>query len=243
MTSPTARILVVDDHAEIREPMAELLERRGFQAGTAADGREMKIRLASDPYDLVLLDVMLPDESGFALCRQLQAQSGPPVILLTAVGETAQRVEGLEAGAEDYVVKPFEPAELLARIRTVLRRVARPLKPVDRLPAADQRVRFDDWTFDPLRSDLSHADGRVIALTTAESRLLMAFVRHPGEVLSRDRLLDLCAGADADVFDRSIDSQVSRLRRKLEVQPRRPRLLKTAWGSGYLFSATVVPAA
>lgn len=228
---------MVDDQAEIREPMAQVLRRHGFAVDTAADGRSMHERLARERYDLVLLDVILPDGSGLALCRRLQQEQGPPVILLTAVSELEQRVRGLDAGAEDYVTKPFEPAELLARIRAVLRRAARPLR-----LAPARRVRFEDWTFDLLHGELMHEDGRAIGLSAAESRLLKAFIDHPQQVLSRDRLLALCAGAEANVFDRSVDSQVSRLRRKLEAQPRRPRLLKTAWGSGYLFCASVCAA-
>lgn len=232
-----ARILVVDDHAEIREPMALLLDKRGFLTDTAADGQGMRAQLARTHYDLVLLDVMLPDASGFALCEELQHRRGPPVILLTAVSDTAQRVRGLDAGAEDYVVKPFEPAELLARIRTVLRRALRTETPP---PAAQaQHLHFNDWRFDVMHNDLLHRDGRSVQLSAAEARLLKAFLQHPQQVLSRDQLLELCAASDSEVFDRSIDTQISRLRRKLEPEPRSPRLLKTAWGSGYLFAASV----
>ncbi len=238
------RVLVVDDEPDIREPMAQFLNARGFEVGTAADGHAMHARLARDRFDLVLLDVVMPGDDGFSLCQQMQARQGPPVILLTGMGGIAQRVRGLEMGAEDYVVKPFDPSELLARIRTVLRRAARPLLPLVARAAA--RLRFDEWIFDPLQGELLHGDGRSVALTAGESRLLKVFLSQPQQVLSRDRLLDLCAEASAaethnpaDVFDRSIDSQVSRLRRKVEADPRRPRLLKTAWGNGYLFSASV----
>ena len=232
-----ARILVVDDHAEIREPMAQLLEKRGFLADMAANGESMRGQLARSHYDLVLLDVMLPDASGFDLCEELQHRRGPPVILLTAVSDTAQRVRGLDAGAEDYVVKPFEPAELLARIRTVLRRALRSEPPPHAAQA--QHLYFNDWRFDPLHSELTHQDGRSVQLSAAEARLLKAFLLHPQQVLSRDQLLELCTASDSEVFDRSIDTQISRLRRKLEPEPRSPRLLKTAWGSGYLFAASV----
>lgn len=233
------RILVVDDQADIREPMAQFLSARGFSVGTAAGGSGLHERLAREPYDLVLLDVMMPGENGLTLCRQLQERQGPPVILLTAMGETADRVRGLETGADDYMVKPFEPSELLARIRSVLRRAARHIL----APRAVSRFRFGCWTFDLLQNELVHADGRSVPLSAGESRLLHAFVARPHEVLSRERLLDLCAEAHADVFDRSIDSQISRLRRKVEIEPRRPRLLKTAWGNGYLFAASVEAAA
>lgn len=231
------RLLVVDDHPDIREPMAQFLGARGFAVDTAADGPAMHDHLARARYDLVLLDVMLPGPDGFTLCRELQARRGPPVILLTAMGETRDRVRGLETGADDYVVKPFAPSELLARIRTVLRRVSRQEEAPP--PSATARVRFAGWTFDFLQHELVHDEGRRVDLSAGEARLMRAFVTHPQEVLSRERLLDLCAGAEADVFERSIDSHMSRLRRKVETDPRRPRLLKTAWGNGYLFAATV----
>ncbi|RZJ06522.1 MAG: response regulator transcription factor, partial [Haliea sp.] len=228
------RILVVDDQADIREPMEQFLRARGFAVGTASSGLGLIDRLAAGSYDLVLLDVMMPGEDGLSLCRQVQETQGPPVILLTAMGETVDRVRGLETGADDYVVKPFEPSELLARIRTVLRRTARQTSaaiPLSASPGdaalaaagAPPRFRFERWTFDLLQNEVVHDDGRSVALSAGEARLLHAFVTHPQEVLSREKLLDLCADTDADVFDRSIDSHMSRLRRKVEAEPRRPR--------------------
>ncbi|KAF1044714.1 response regulator transcription factor [Xylophilus sp.] len=232
-----ARILVVDDHADIRDPMAQLLARHGFGAATARDGTELRQRLAAgEAHDLILLDVMLPGEDGIALCRHVQQRTGTPVILLTAMGRPADRVHGLESGADDYVVKPFDPAELLARIRTVLRRSRRAAA----APAApSRRLGFDGWVFDPDRRELHDPAGRLVELSAAELRLLHAFVRRPHQVLSRELLLELTGDGEADVFDRSIDSQVSRLRRKLEADPRRPRLIKTAWGAGYLLATGV----
>lgn len=240
-TIPTlpAHILVVDDHEDIREPMAAYLLRSGFRVSTAADGAELRGRLdAHEPHDLILLDVMLPGEDGISLCRHVQQRYGTPVILLTAMGETADRVHGLEAGADDYVTKPFAPAELLARIRSVLRRTLREpaAAPAARAPSC---FGFDGWMFDTGRRELRDASGRAVDLSTAEFRLLRVLVSRPHMVLSRERLLELTGDADAEVFDRSIDSQVSRLRRKIEADPRRPRLLKTAWGDGYLFAAAV----
>ncbi len=239
------RVLVVDDEPDIREPMAQFLTARGFDVDTAADGQAMQARLAGAHFDLVLLDVVMPGEDGFSLCQQMQDRQGPPVILLTGLGSIAQRVRGLEMGADDYLVKPFDPSELLARMRTVLRRAVRAVRPAVQRAAA--RLRFGEWVFDPLQAELLHGDGRAVSLTAAESRLLQVFLSQPQQVLSRDQLLDLCAQASTtetpamnDVFDRSIDSQVSRLRRKVEADPRRPRLLKTAWGNGYMFSAPVV---
>lgn len=234
--TPATRVLVVDDEPDIRDPMARLLRARGFDVGTAPDGAGLQRRLADDAaYDIVLLDVMLPGEDGLTLCRRLREQEGPPVILLTALGESVDRVRGLETGADDYVVKPFDPAELMARIRTVLRRVGRAA--AARLPA--RRWRFGAWTYEAGTQALADAQGRSVTLGQAEGRLLRAFLEHPQTTLSRERLLTLCAGADADVFDRSIDTQVSRLRRKLEADRAQPRLLRTVWGRGYLFDCGV----
>lgn len=228
------RILVVDDEADIREPMQQFLLARGFAVGTAEDGAGLHAQLARKSYDLVLLDVMLHGDDGFTLCRQLRERHGPPVILLTARGETADRVHGLDTGADDYIVKPFDPNELVARIRTVLRRSSR-----EAAPARPRHFSFDGWRFDLLQHELRHDDGRQVALSAGETRLLHALITHANEVLGRDRLLSLCADADTNVFDRSIDSHVSRLRRKIELDPRRPRLLRTVWGDGYMLAAHV----
>ncbi len=240
--APT-RLLVVDDQEDIRLPLAAVLERQGFDVRTAADGPQMRARLREGGgFDLVLLDVMLPGEDGLSLCRELQQRHALPVILLTALGETTHRVRGLEAGADDYVAKPFAPAELVARIRTVLRRAHRARDAAPAAPAEaprPYRVRFDGWVFDLDRRELEHDDGRRIALSAAEHRLLSVFVAKPLTVLTRESLLESTGDGDADHFDRAIDSQVSRLRRKLEKEPRRPRLLKTAWGDGYFFASPV----
>lgn len=226
------RVLVVDDHPDIRGPMARLLARRGFDAFTAADAAEMDRQLlevaAQDPIDVILLDVMLPDEDGFSVCARLRGSGAPPVILLTARGEVSERVRGLELGAEDYVVKPFEPDELIARIHNVVRR-GRPPAPGPQT----QRWRVGDWTFDPLLQELVRSDGSTVPLSSGETRLLEAFARHAQQVLDRDQLLLLCRRSGDDVFDRSIDSHISRLRRKIEDNPRRPRILTTVWGNGY----------
>lgn len=237
----TARLLVVDDQDDIRVPLAAVLERRGFAVRTAAHGMQLRERLREDPAcDLVLLDVMLPGEDGISLCRELHERCQLPVILLTALGDTAERVRGLEAGADDYVAKPFAPDELVARIRTVLRRAQRATaEPLPRELPAPRRVGFDGWTFEVERRELQHADGRRVSLSAAEHRLLCVFVDRPLSVLSREALLEATASAPCDHFDRAIDTQMSRLRRKLEPEPRRPRLLKTAWGDGYFFASPV----
>lgn len=226
------RLLVVDDHPEIRDALEAFLSRRGFAVRTASDIASAQEALQNDGFDLLVLDVMLPDGSGLALCRELQ-DKGLPVILLSALAAPGQRVAGLETGADDYLVKPFEPDELVARIRNVLRRCGRA-----ELPSAAWVYHFADWCFDPIDSSLMHMDGRRLVLSAAESRLLGVLLQRPGEVLDRQRLLDLCSEG-AEVYDRSIDSQVSRLRRKIETDPRKPALLRTAWGDGYRLAVTV----
>ncbi|MFT7722545.1 MAG: response regulator transcription factor [Roseateles sp.] len=228
------RLLVVDDHPEIRDALDAFLSRRGFAVDTAADLAGARRALqAGGGFDLLVLDVMLPDGSGLAFCHELQQAGGPPVILLSALAAPAQRVAGLETGADDYLIKPFEPDELSARIRNVLRRCGR------RAQLGPAWVyRFAAWCFDPAERRLRHEDGRELVLGAAESRLLGVLLQRPGEVLGRERLLDLCSDG-AEVYDRSIDSQVSRLRRKIEADPRRPALLRTAWGDGYLLAVPV----
>jgi two-component system OmpR family response regulator len=180
---------------------------------------------------------MLPGEDGLTLCRELRTRSNVPVVMLTAMGEETDRIVGLEMGADDYVPKPFSPRELLARVRAVLRR-AQSL-PENGRPAPEPVVRFESWTFNTARRELEAADGTVVALSTGEFNLLHVFVRHPGRVLTRDQLLDLTQGREAAPFDRSIDTQVSRLRRKIEEDPKDPKLIKTVWGGGYVFTPTV----
>ena len=224
-------ILVVGD---IREPLALYLRRQGLRARTLAGAAEARRALEEGAADLVVLDVMMPGEDGLSLCRWLVARGGPPVILLTAMAEETDRVVGLELGADDYVVKPFAPRELLARIRAVLRRAPRPPAEVPGL-----RRRFAGWTHDPAARSLAHEDGRRAELTSGESRLLAAFLDHPRAVLSRDRLLEATAGREAKPYDRAVDNAVARLRRKLEDDPARPRLLVTERGGGYALAAEV----
>lgn len=237
-TSPSspARILVVDDHADIRDPLAAFLRRHALEVLTAPDAATARTLLRQHRIDLVVLDIMLPGEDGLSLCRHLAEHTGTPVILLTAMASQADRVAGLEIGADDYVTKPFDPRELVARIKGMLRRLSR--------AASAWRGRsyaFADWTLDMDRRELRDAGGEPVALSGSEFRLLSVLVERAGTVLSRDELLDLTRGGEAQNFDRSIDSQVSRLRKKLERDPRRPRLLKTSWGDGYVFTADVKP--
>jgi two-component system OmpR family response regulator len=233
----TPHILVVDDHREIRELIARFLAKHGLRVSLAQGGAEMRQAMRAGAFDLVVLDIMMPGEDGLTLCRHLRQTSDIPVILLTALSEDTDRIIGLELGADDYLTKPFNPRELLARIKAVLRRSAGPgREPSD---GETQAWRFAGWTLDAARHALSDPSGQAIALGTAEFRLLLAFVTRPGLVLSREQLLDITAGRAAQLFDRSIDNLVSRLRRRIEPDPQEPRFIKTVWGSGYVFAAPV----
>ncbi|QBE64091.1 response regulator [Pseudoduganella lutea] len=232
-------ILVVDDHPDIRSSLAAYLRRQGLAVSTAADAAQAGALLLKERFDLIVLDVMMPGEDGLSLCRRISGTLDTPVILLTAMHTSADKVAGLDSGADDYVVKPFDPPELVARIRTVLRRWRRPAAPAAFAVTTADGYAFNGWFLDTGKHELFDPEGQPAALSSAEYRLLRVLVEHPGTVLSRDRLMDLTGSGDALAFDRSIDSQVSRLRKKLEPDPRRPGLLKTVWGNGYLFAATV----
>lgn len=235
---PTIRILIVDDDSEIRTLLAEYLEAQGFRALTCADGKAMQQALDQMPVDLIVLDLNLPGEDGLTLCRNLRARSALPVIMLTARGEPLDRIIGLEMGADDYLPKPFEPRELLARIRSVLRRSqAEPAATRDRPP--QRHLAFAGWTLDLGAGHLSSPEGLVIMLSGAELRLLKVFLDHPNRVLNRDQLLNYTQGRDADAFDRSIDIQISRLRQKLNEDARSPRIIKTVRNGGYMLAAAV----
>jgi two-component system OmpR family response regulator len=229
------RLLLVDDEPALREPLAEYLSRQGFAVVEAASAAEARSRLREALPDLVLLDIMMPGEDGLSLCRHLSETLSLPTILLTAKAEATDRIVGLEIGADDYVVKPFEPRELVARIRSVLRRVAKGGPP----PAEDEVFVFDGWQLDPRKRRLTAPDGALVSISSVEFRLLLAFVEHPRQVLDRDRLLDLVQGREAHLFDRAVDNQVSRLRRKIEADSRNPTLIQTVWGGGYMLAAEV----
>lgn len=234
---PTPHILVVDDQRDIREPLAKYLVKNGLRVSVADGGVEARRILKAGAVDLVVLDIMMPGEDGLSLCRHLRETTDIPVILLTAMAEETDRVVGLEIGADDYVTKPFNPRELLARIRAVLRRAQTVPKARDAI--GSRHLRFDRWSLDVGRRELVGADDVAIPLSTAEFKLLAAFLKRPGIVLSREQLLDITSGRAAEVFDRSIDNQVSRLRRKIEADPKSPSLIKTVWGGGYMFAAAV----
>ncbi|QHF44740.1 DNA-binding response regulator [Pseudomonas sp. S35] len=232
------RVLVVDDHRKIREPLATYLRRHTFDVRTAEDATGMWQLLKTQAFDVVVLDVLLPDGDGFELCNQLHRRSNTPVILLTARDTAADRIRGLDLGADDYVTKPFEPRELVARINSVLRRQGRNTGPA--APSSGARAyRFAGWQFSVANAILQREACPPIQLSTAESRLLQVFLTHPNTLLPRERLIDLTAAADSDVSDRAIDRQVSRLRRKLAQDNTAPDLLRTIWGGGYLLAADV----
>ena len=240
MTDAATRLLLVDDEASIREPLGEYLVGQGFVVDLAASAAEARGKLGDGRYDLVITDIMMPGEDGLSLTRHLREAHNLPVILLTARSEETERVIGLEIGADDYVAKPFGPRELVARIRAVLRRAhGAPSDSRVEMPDAGETYRFGDWTVSTVTRGLTHSDGRDVDLSTGEYQLLLAFLRHPRMVMSRDRLLDLVRGREADVFDRSIDNLVSRLRKKIEDSPAAPTFIKTIWGGGYSFSAEV----
>ncbi|EIM1710373.1 response regulator [Aeromonas dhakensis] len=237
MNQNCTHILVVDDHSEIRDLLKRFLEQHGLRVSCARDGKEMKRLLEEREFDLLVLDLMMPGEDGLTLCRELRAKSSLPIIMLTAMGEETDRIIGLEMGADDYLAKPFNPRELLARIKAVMRRTQVEPQPV--AEALTRDLRFDRWLLDINRRELVDEEGVGLSLSTAEFDLLRVFLERPQRVLSRDQLLDLARGREAVAFDRAIDTLVSRLRRKLERDPKNPELIKTIWGGGYLFAADV----
>lgn len=247
MTQPQDHILIVDDDRDIRSLLAEYLEKQGLRCTTAADGREMKSVLDHHRIDLIVLDIMMPGDDGLTLCRNLRAsgsaQSNTPVLMLTARGEDMDRILGLEMGADDYLSKPFVPRELYARIRAILRR-ARALPPNMAAPAQTHstQLNFGHWRLDTAARHLIDGDGVIVPLSGAEYRLLSVFVAHPQSVLSRDQLMELTQGREADVFDRSIDLLVSRLRQRLRDNAREPMLIKTVRNEGYVLATAVTAA-
>lgn len=232
-------LLIVDDHRNIREPLADFLCKHGFRVSQAASGQEALSILDREDIDLVVLDILMPGESGLDVCRRIRETKGTAVILLTAVADDMDKIIGLEMGADDYVTKPFNPRELVARVKGVLRRTNALPKSYTNLDAGS--ILFGDWTLNTNTQILHHAarPEEPIELSSIEFRLLTTFLRHPRILMTRDQLLDHVSNRTASVFDRSIDNQVSRLRRKIEVDPKRPLYIKTIWGGGYLFSSDV----
>ncbi|HSK41496.1 MAG TPA: response regulator [Arenibaculum sp.] len=232
-------LLVVDDDREIRSLVSQFLSRHGYRISTARDGAEMLRVLEAARIDLIVLDLMLPGEDGLSLCHRLRSrdQLHVPIIMLTAMGEETDRIVGLEMGADDYLAKPFNPRELLARIKAVLRRAGGPN--ASRPETAGRVLEFEGWRLDLARRELRGPGDVLVQLSAGEFDLLAAFAERPRRVLSRDQLLDLARGRTAAPFDRSVDVQVSRLRRKIEPDPKDPTLIKTVRSGGYLFTPQV----
>jgi len=235
--SETGYILVVDDERDICDLVREYLASEGFRVLTANDGAGLREEMARSKVDLVILDLMLPGEDGLQLARELRTASDVGIIMLTGRGETVDRIIGLEMGADDYLPKPFHLRELLARVRSVMRRAAS--RAAERVIGERSRVRFADWTLDLSSRGLLSPSGDDVRLTTGEFELLAALVNHANQVLSRDRLLDLSRHREAGPFDRTIDVQVGRLRRKLEDDPKNPTIIKTVRGGGYMLTPPV----
>ncbi|WP_397401175.1 response regulator [Phenylobacterium sp.] len=236
MAEAGSRILMVDDDAGIRDVVSDFLGRHGYRVETAADGQEMQRALERGPVDLIVLDVMLPGEDGLAICRRLtSSDSCPPIIMLSAMGEDTDRIVGLELGADDYLAKPCNPRELLARVRAVLRRAEQRSTG----SALGAGCEFAGWRLDLVRRELRSPPGVVVNLSSGEFSLLRAFVERPQRVLTRDQLLEFARGPDSDAFDRAIDVQISRLRRKLDDGGDNHDLIRTVRNEGYMFTVKV----
>jgi two-component system OmpR family response regulator len=232
-----AHVVVVDDHSDIRDLVRQYLEQQGYKVSVAESGSVLRRVLEHHAVDLIILDIMMPGEDGLSVCRQVRTTLDVPIIFLTAMAEDTDRILGLELGADDYLVKPFNFRELLARVRAVLRRAANPATPA--AARQSKKLRIAGWRVDMGRQEISGENGVGIPLSTAEFRLLKVFIERPGMILSREQLLDLTTGRSADIFDRSIDNQVSRLRKKIEENPKNPSIIKTHWGGGYSLSVEV----
>ena len=235
VTSANAKILIVEDDPEIGKLLALTVHENGMTPTVAEDSHVMNALLRSNEFDLIILDVMLPGEDGLSICRRIRSEKTTPIILLTALGEEVDRIVGLEVGADDYVTKPFSPREVVARIRSLLRRSSYGLVNT----AGQRKLRFEGWQIDPLRRQLHDASSARVAVTTTEFDLLLAFCRNPGRIITREELLSLTHTGLAGPIERSIDVHISRLRQKIETDPRNPVLLQTVRLGGYVFTAMV----
>jgi DNA-binding response OmpR family regulator len=243
MANTNVQVLVVDDEAEVRTLLRKCLEREGFQVVEAKDGAEMRASIEQRPISLITLDLTLGGEDGLDLAREIRAKRNVPIIIITGKGDTIDRVVGLELGADDYIAKPFQLREVLARVRAVLRRYGATETPAaGQAAAGHERYAFEDMVLDVTGRGLARAGGQLQELTTAEFNLLEIFVKRPHRVLSRDNIMDLLKGHEWSPIDRSIDALVGRLRKKIEPDPDHPRLIKTVRGIGYAFTADVKPA-
>ena len=238
-------VLIVDDEPRVRTMLRRYLVEEGFKVSDAADGAEMRAVLAREMINLVLLDLMMPGEDGLSLARHIRQCSEIPIIMLTGKGDLIDRVAGLETGADDYITKPFELREVLARIRTVMRRAAPRAAPATTVPSSaagehdSDSLVFEAWRLDLRRRELRRQTGELVPLTAGEFELLHVFARHPNRVLNRDQLIDMVKGRDWAAYDRGVDTQVMRLRKKVETDPNNPRLIKTVRGAGYVFAVAV----
>ena len=236
MTHKT-HILLVDDEASLREPLADYLVRQGYKVQQASDASVARSLLNAYDFDIILLDIMMPGEDGLSLCRFVTDKTDIPVIFISARTEETERIIGLELGADDYITKPFSPRELVARIKVVLRRAE---KGGTRQAAASGGVyQFSGWTLKCDKRSLVDSEGVNISLSTGEYQMLLALVSRAGKVLNRDQLLDITQGREAHAFDRAVDNQISRLRRKIEADPKNPEIIKTVWGGGYVLAGEV----
>ena len=234
--SDAQHIAILDDDPEIRSLLEQNLRGASFEVSTASNGRDLKTILEHQTIDLIVLDLMLPGEDGLTICRELRAESNIPIIMLTAMTHEADRIIGLEMGADDYLTKPFSPRELVARIKATLRRQG-----MVTTQSEDRRrtAVFEGWKLDVVRRELRDPDDVLVDLTSGEFDLLAALIERPNRLMTRDLLLDITKGRQADVFDRSIDITISRLRQKIEEDPKNPQFIKTVRGKGYIFSAEI----
>ena len=230
-------ILLVDDEASLREPLAEYLIKQGYKVQQASDASVARSLLNAYDFDIILLDIMMPGEDGLSLCRFVTDKTNIPVIFISAKTEETERIIGLELGADDYITKPFSPRELVARIKVVLRRTEK--GGARQVETAGGAYQFSSWTLKCDKRSLIDAEGVNVSLSTGEYQMLLALVSRAGKVLNRDQLLDITQGREAHAFDRAVDNQISRLRRKIETDPKNPEIIKTVWGGGYMLAGEV----
>ncbi len=230
-------ILLVDDEASLREPLADYLIKQGYKVQQASDASVARSLLNAYDFDIVLLDIMMPGEDGLSLCRFVTEKTDIPVIFISAKTEETERIIGLELGADDYITKPFSPRELVARIKVILRRAEK--GGARQIATTGGGYQFSGWTLKCDKRSLIDAEGVNVSLSTGEYQMLLALVSRAGQVLNRDQLLDITQGREAHAFDRAVDNQISRLRRKIETDPKNPEIIKTVWGGGYVLAGEV----
>lgn len=234
--SGQTHILLVDDEASLREPLAEYLTKQGFRVQQASDASQARSVMNAFNFDIILLDIMMPGEDGLSFCRHVREKTETPVIFISAKGEELDRIVGLELGADDYITKPFSPRELIARIKVVLRRTnnGNGVK-----PGSGSIYQFSGWTLKTDQRSLIDEEAVAVPLSSGEYQMLLALLSRAGQVLNRDQLLDITQGREAHAFDRAVDNQISRLRRKIEADPKNPEIIKTVWGGGYVLAGDV----